>query len=192
MVPDKQSQRKMLLHNRRSLTDEERKSFSAGIIAKIISLPEYRRADTCLLFASMRDEVQTKELILDALKAGKRVCLPYITSVKDSLMQAAQIRSLDDLEEGAYGILAVKADRLHFIAPEELDFILVPAVGMDRQGWRMGMGGGYYDRYLPRAAGAVRACAIYGCQLAECIARDEHDARADFILTETDLIRITR
>lgn len=192
MVPDKQTQRKMLLHNRRSLTDEERKVFSGSIIAKIIALPEYKKADTCLLFASMRDEVQTKELILDALRAGKRVCLPYITSVKDSLMQAAQIRSLDDLEEGAYGILAVKADRLHFIAPEELDFILVPAVGMDRQGWRMGMGGGYYDRYLPRAAGAVRACAIYGCQLAERIARDAHDARADFILTETDLIRITR
>ena len=192
MMPDKQQQRKMLLHSRRSLTDEERKAFSGSIIAKLIALPEYQQADACPLFASMRDEVQTKELILDALKAGKRVCLPYITSTKDSLMQAAQISSLDDLEKGAYGILAVRADRLHFVEPEELDFILVPAVGMDRQGWRMGMGGGYYDRYLARAAGAVRACAIYSCQLADDIVRDEHDAQADLILTETDLIRIKK
>ena len=95
----------------------------------------------------MPDEFQTKELIVNALKqANKFACL--ILLIKYEIMQATLIKSLDELVVGAYNILTVKEENLRIVKPQDIDFILVPAVGLDKKGYRLGMGGGYYDRYL--------------------------------------------
>lgn len=185
----KKAQRKFLLSKRRSLSTSERQMYSDRIVQAIINSPEYKRAKVCFLFASMPDEVQTKELILDAFKAGKRVCLPYITSVQDKTMEASEIYSLDELVEGTYGILSVPKDKVRVVDPKDIDFVLVPAVGFDKAGYRLGMGGGYYDRYLARMDKAYLMAGIYACQLVDEIIKDEYDAQIDAIITENDFIR---
>lgn len=185
----KKAQRKFLLSQRRSLSAKERKLYSDKIVQAIINSPEYKRAKICFLFASMPDEVQTKELILDAFKAGKRVCLPYITSVSDKTMEASEIYSLDELVEGTYGILSVPKDKVRVVDPKDIDFVLVPAVGFDKAGYRLGMGGGYYDRYLARMDKAYLMAGIYACQLVDEIIKDEYDAQIDAVITENEFIR---
>ena len=185
---EKKQQRKILLGKRRALTSEQKATYSAKIITKIIASDEYKNANLCFLFASMADEVQTKELILDAFKAGKRVCLPYITSIENKTMEATEIYSLDELVVGAYGILSVDEAKLRLVSADEIDFVLVPAVGFDRNGYRLGMGGGYYDRYLSRCKRAKLVSGIYACQLVDEIIKDEHDAKISKIFTEDEII----
>ena len=71
------------------------------------------------------------------------------------IMQATLIKSLDELVVGAYNILTVKK-KSKIVKPQDIDFILVPAVGLDKKGYRLGMGGGYYDRYLVKAINAKK------------------------------------
>lgn len=185
----KKVQRKELLQKRRALTLEQKKEHSKQITQKVVELAEYKNADICFMYASMPDEFQTKELITNALKAGKRICLPYITDKNMKIMQATLINSLDELIVGEYNILTVKKENLNIVKPQDLDFVLVPAVGFDKNGYRLGMGGGYYDRYLTKAIKAKKIAAVYSCQLVDEIAKDDYDAKVDIILTENDIIQ---
>lgn len=156
LTNNKKVQRKELLAKRRALTLIQKNEYSAVITKKIVELEEYKNSQICFLYASMPDEFQTKELIVNALKAGKQICLPYITDKNMKIMQATLIKSLDELVVGAYNILTVKEENLRIIKPQDIDFILVPAVGLDKKGYRLGMGGGYYDRYLVKAINAKK------------------------------------
>ena len=134
-------------------------------------------------------QFQTKDFIVEAIKAGKQICLPYVSDKQLKIMHATKINSLDELVEGAYGILTVAKDKLNIINPQDIDFVLVPAVGFDREGYRLGMGGGYYDRYLKMATKAKLVSGIYSCQLVDEIVKDHYDAQVDFVLTENETIQ---
>ena len=127
--------------------------------------------------------------IVNALKAGKQICLPYITDKNMKIMQATLIKSLDELVVGAYNILTVKEENLRIVKPQDIDFILVPAVGLDKKGYRLGMGGGYYDRYLVKAINAKKIAAVYDCQLVDEVIKDDYDFKVDMILTENTTIK---
>lgn len=186
-IKNKKTQRKFFLSQRRALPPDKRRQYSGQIMRNVIDCAEYKKAKVCFLFASMPDEVQTKELISDALRAGKRVCLPYITDKKRGLMEAAEFSSLEELVVGAYGILSVDENNLRFVNPQDIDFILVPGVSFDRQGYRLGMGGGFYDRFLAKTK-AYQAAVIYGCQLADEVVKDDYDAKVDAVFTEKEII----
>ena len=188
LTKNKKTQRKFFLEQRRALCTSDREMYSKQIIQKVINSAQYQKSTVCFLFAAMKDEVQTKELILDALRAGKRVCLPYITNKKNGLMDATEISSFDELIVGAYGILSVNENNLRFVNPQDIDFILVPGVGFDKRGYRLGMGGGFYDRYLPKAINAYLTAVIYNCQLADTVVTDKYDAKVDAIFTEKESI----
>ncbi len=190
LANDKKQQRKIFLQQRRALSWQQKETYSQQIVTKILESDAYKTADVCFLYASMADEVQTKALIEESLRAGKRVCLPYITDKDNSMMEAAEIFSLSELKTGAYGILSVAEDKLRIVAPEQLDFVLIPAVAVDKNGYRLGMGGGYYDRYIARTHEAKLIAAVYDCQLAECVPTDEHDIRVDAIITEKQIIKL--
>lgn len=189
LTNNKKVQRKELLAKRRALTLIQKNEYSAVITKQIVELEEYKNSQICFLYASMPDEFQTKELIVNALKAGKQICLPYITDKNMKIMQATLIKSLDELVVGAYNILTVKEKNLRIVKPQDIDFILVPAVGLDKKGYRLGMGGGYYDRYLVKAINAKKIAAVYDCQLVDEVIKDDYDFKVDMILTENTTIK---
>lgn len=187
LIKNKKAQRKELLAKRRMLSQEQKNEYSKQITERLLALASYKEAKVCMMYASMKDEFQTKDFIVEAIKAGKQICLPYVSDKQLKIMQATKINSLDELVEGAYGILTVAKDKLNIINPQDIDFVLVPAVGFDRNGYRLGMGGGYYDRYLKMATKAKLVSGIYSCQLVDEIIKDDYDAQVDFVLTENQL-----
>ena len=150
-----------------------------ALIRRFLSLPEYRRAKTVLLYRGVGGEIDTAPILQDALSAGKLVALPRITG--PDLMEARRVASAEELVPGKYGIPAPPAES-ELIPPEALDLILVPGAAFTPEGDRLGRGGGYYDRYLPRTAGFKVALARRG-QLFPALPTQAHDQRVDLVVT---------
>jgi 5-formyltetrahydrofolate cyclo-ligase len=152
----------------------------AGIYLQIIALPEFIAAKTVLLYYSVGREPDSHRLIEHALARGKTVALP--ASLPDGVLEARVIGTLDGLSKRALGIPA-PADGAALLLPEALDFIAVPAMTFDRAGYRMGRGGGYYDRYLPKT-GAFTAGLARERLVAGEFPREPHDFPVKCLVTE--------
>lgn len=184
----KRELRKKMLAVRRALTEEERTAYSAAITERLLSLPVVKRVQTIFAYASMPDEVKTEALLSGLLHSGKRVAIPLVTGKRT--MEAALVPSMDALEAGAYHILTVKEEQREILPPQEFDCVIVPGVAFGMDGARLGMGGGYYDTFLPKASKAVRIAAAFQCQIVDGIPSLPHDCGMDWIVTETGAFKV--
>ena len=144
-----------------------------------------------MTYVGVGSEVATLEIIARALAEGKRVSVPWVAA--DGL-QAAFIRSLDELVPAKFQLLepreAVRADPGRLCRPAEIDLFVVPGVGFDRAGGRLGHGRAYYDRLLVQARrGAVMLGVGFECQLVAEVPMTPTDVRMDAVVTERDLYR---
>ena len=172
------------------MSKEERAAYSAEITRKLISHAAVTRAQTIFAYAAMPDEVQTDALLSRLLEMGKRVAIPWITGKR--MMEAALVPSMEALEAGAYGILTVREESRQIVPPPEIDCVIVPGVAFGMDGARLGMGGGYYDTFLPKAERAVRIAAAFQCQITEDIPRLPHDCGVDWIVTEQGVFKANK
>ncbi|MBI2549748.1 5-formyltetrahydrofolate cyclo-ligase [Candidatus Woesearchaeota archaeon] len=183
----KQQIRETIREKRDAMTREEVESKSAAIAAKLQQLEEYAGAKTVLFYAAKGNEAQTKKLINDALKSGKKVLLP-ITNTAAGELEVAEIRDYSsDLKPGAFGIMEPK--RRSAVDEEEIDVVIVPGVAFDKDGHRLGYGLGYYDKLLHRLAKAAEIGLAYDFQVVEKLPRESHDRPMDAIVTESRVIR---
>ena len=187
---DKRDLRRRMLACRRALSVEERSSRSAAITEKLLSLEAVQKARTVFAYAAMEDEVQTEPLLASLLDRGKRVAIPLVIGKR--AMEAALVPSMDALETGAYGILTVRAEQREILPPQEIDCVIVPGVAFGLDGSRLGMGGGYYDAFLPRAERAVRVAAAFQCQFSEDIPSLPYDCGVDWIVTEQGVFKANK
>ena len=146
-----------------------------------------REAATVMLYASTQEELDLFPLMEAFLRAGKRIALPYI--VEKGHIEARLVLTIEELVEGAYGILAPDPAQSALVLPEEIDVVIVPGAAFAEDGGRLGLGGGYYDRFLPRAAHALRLALAYDFQVIPRIPMASHDAYVDCILTERRFLR---
>ena len=180
--------RREVLARRRSLSAEENKAFSERIAARLLALDAYRKARTIFAFASMADEVQLYGFMESALAAGKSIAVPLVTG-KGS-MEAVRVRTLADLVPGDFGILTVRAAGRVLLPPESLDLVLVPGAAFSREGARLGLGAGFYDRFLSeRAPAAQRIAVAFSCQITATVPVEPHDMMMQQIVTEKEIIR---
>ena len=187
---DKRDLRRRMLACRRALSVEERSSRSAAITEKLLSLEVVQKARTVFAYAAMEDEVQTEPLLASLLDRGKRVAIPLVIGKR--AMEAALVPSMDALETGAYGILTVRAEQREILPPQEIDCVIVPGVAFGLDGSRLGMGGGYYDAFLPKAERAVRVAAAFQCQISEDIPSLPYDCGVDWIVTEQGVFKANK
>ncbi len=145
---------------------------------RILALPQYAGAGVILLYHAVGGEVETAELIRRARADGKTVCLPAI--IGKGVMEA---RRADRLVPGPYGIPSPEGP---VFPPESIDFLVVPGLAFDRECHRLGQGGGYYDRYLPRARGYAAGLA-FEWQMVDRLPLEAHDAELDCVATEKAL-----
>jgi 5-formyltetrahydrofolate cyclo-ligase len=158
---------------------------SSEIAKRVLALPELEAATIVLAFASIGNEVRTGPIIEGARRAGKRIALPRV--VDDELVLHA-VAPNTTLVEGAFGIPEPSKDAPS-IRPAEVELALIPALAVDPHGYRIGYGGGYYDRLLPSLT-AARTCTIaYDFQLIAEVPKLPFDAAVDLIVTDARVIR---
>ncbi|MGE4297322.1 MAG: 5-formyltetrahydrofolate cyclo-ligase [Desulfovibrionaceae bacterium] len=150
--------RKRLLATRLAMGPEQVAAKSRAAQARILALPAWAEARDVLLYVDFRNEVGTRDLLESAWRAGKRVLLPRCRREAGARgeMNLAVARSAADLCPGAYGIPEPDPGTCPALARCAPDVAVIPAVAYDRHGFRLGYGGGYYDRLLapPMDSGA--------------------------------------
>lgn len=181
----KNSLRKAVLSFRNSLDKSSVLSMSDDIFRQFLSIEKIRHASRFMLYVDFRNEVATREIISDLLDLGKEVYLP-VTLKNEKKLIPKRIFSLDDLVPGAYGILEPRIDA-PTIDNSLLDVVIVPGSVFDKNGYRTGYGGGYYDRFLENTD-AIRVGVCFDFQLVDDVFSEEHDKRMDFIITEKSIL----
>lgn len=176
---EKRKIRKEILLKRGALPIEQRKLADMVIADRIIGHQWFYRADILLGFVNYDSEISTQEILLEALKKGKKLFLPKIEG-EDMFFYL--ISSLDELIEGYKGILEPKGDTERFsysLYKDSRILILMPGVAFDIYGYRMGYGKGFYDRFLEDKE-ILRTYSIgigYKCQQVEKLPVDEYDIK---------------
>lgn len=181
----KNSLRKSVLSFRNSLDKNDVLSMSADIFRQFLSIEKIQTSSKFMLYVDFRNEVATREIISKLLDLGKEVYLP-VTLKEEKKLIPKRIFSLDDLVSGAYGILEPKVDA-PTIEPSFLDVVVVPGSVFDRNGYRTGYGGGYYDRFL-EGINVIRVGVCFDFQLVDDVFPENHDKRMDFIITEKSIL----
>jgi len=184
---EKQKSRRDMLEKRRSLSAAQVVAWNKQIAEYFCSWPMYHSCETVMFYLAMPDEAQTDLLINDALMRGKRVCVPLLGKNYGE-MSATEITSLDDLVIGKYGLKMPTPDKIKIVLPVSINMVVVPAAAFGKDGNRLGMGAGYYDRFLPKTKDSVLLGLAWGCQLVDKIPSEKHDVRMQHLLTEDGFI----
>jgi 5-formyltetrahydrofolate cyclo-ligase len=179
--------RKRILRVRNAMTPEDISAGSVAIVRRLADLAQVRRASTLMVYLAFGSEVLVDGLIFWGWGEGKRIAVP-LCRPEDRELIACRIDSFDELEIGHYGIREPKTGFIRPVQREEIEAVVVPAAAFDRRGYRVGYGGGYYDRFLPGASRAARIGAAFAHQIVAEIAADRHDVPMDRIVTETEVI----
>ena len=182
---NKDELRKVLKGLRRQLTAEQVAQSSALVVQHILACDAYRKAQHIMGYLAFSNELNVDALLLEALAAGKQVYVPQIISATE--MRPVRLHSLEQLERDRYGIRSV-APPVEVLDPAQLDLIIVPGLAFDRQGHRMGMGAGYYDRFLPQAKQAQWLAVAYEALLQEQLPQDDYDVPVPLICSEGGIL----
>lgn len=144
----------------------------------------YQRARAIFCYVGADREIDTTSLLRAALRDGKVLAVPLC--VERGIMEARRIQGLGDLVSGKYGILAPRLD-CPVVEPSDFDLAVVPCCTGNAKGQRLGYGGGYYDRYLPRTS-CPTMLLCRGCLVREDIPVEAHDLTMDYLVTEEGLV----
>jgi 8-oxo-dGTP diphosphatase len=187
MSPEKSrlEQRKEYIRIRDSLSPAERAEKSRRAAERIAALPEFRSARTVMLYRAVRGELSPESLTALPVSAGKRFVYPRCVSRTEM-----EVLLPGGWETGAFGIPEPAAETSERILPEEIDLVVCPGTAFDPSGTRLGMGAGYYDRFLPGCVNAVFVLAAFEAQRAPLLPRNLRDVPMDLIVTEEAVYRI--
>ena len=181
-VIEKARLRKQLLDARDALSLDFIKITSKQIQDNLRKIDFFRSAQNIGAYYSIGSEVQTKDILQEILNAGKQLALPRV--VKNDLV-FKKITSFSDLEQGNFSVMEPK-EKCESV--KNLDVIIVPAIAITRDGYRLGYGFGYFDRFL-HGKKLKTISLSYAKQIIKSFPRDDHDIKINCIVTEDEVIR---
>ncbi len=188
VILDKKVLREEMLKKRAELSHEEVIKKSKAIRDKLFNLVEYKKSNFIFSFISFKDEVNTHDIIKKSITLGKRVGVP-ITIPNGRQLLVSEIKNFDEeLEMGYYNILTPKKEYIREVSPELIDMVLVPGLIFTPTGYRVGYGGGYYDRFFSNNRQIFKVGLCYEMQIAPKVPTDIYDIPVDCIITEKRII----
>ncbi len=182
----KEEIRKYALELRAGLQMPQRRAAERSITERLVEEPLYENARCIYCYASFRDEVDTSGIIRESLIREKKVAVPRVTGRRK--MEFYFIKSMADLRPGTWNIPEPGPWCEKAPQPDEETLIILPGAAFDCSGARIGYGGGFYDAYLERNDKCRKAALAFDVQCMDKIPVDDHDIRAEIIITEKELI----
>ena len=170
--------RKQVLQEMKALPRQQKQAMVQALTDQFLKHPFYQEAKVIATYLSFPHEFQTQELIEQALKDGKKVLIPktYPKGRMDFVVYDPQ-----QLVKTSFGLLEPQGD-LEVVDASQIDLIHVPGLAFTTEGYRIGYGGGYYDRYLKHFSGNTLST-VYPCQIRDFIPED-HDIPVQEVLVD--------
>lgn len=189
---DKQPLRTHFLALRRRLSPEESAQAAVSAFTCLTADPVWQNARSVALYMAVRAEIDASPLLRAAESAEKTILLPRCLPDQPGIMHFIRYTGPESLRPGPFGIPEPTAEAAVAAAPPEL--VLVPGLAYDNNGYRLGAGGGYYDRFfaLPANAGCIRIGYAYSIQLTESLPREPWDLPMHAVCSDKGLVWIQR
>lgn len=173
--------KELSLHNKSRRAQELKE-----IYKRLFQLEAWKKSETIAVTVSVGNELDTMPIIEQAWKQGKRIAVPRCIPSKKQL-EFYYLEDVNQLEESYYGLLEPNTYKCRRSEIEEIELMIVPGLVFDRKGYRIGHGGGYYDRLLTaHSFQTVSIC--FDFQLVEGIFNENHDIPVDKIITPTEVV----
>ena len=172
--------RRQMIQARDSLSPAQREEKSARAVELLAGSPVFRAAKTVMIYDHVRGELSLDSLLTHPAAAGKRFCYPLCLSRTEMIAMVPGA-----WQPGAYGIREPVRELSTEVAPEDIDLVVCPGTAFDEACNRMGMGGGYYDRYLPRCVRARIVMVAFEAQKVPVVPVDEWDRPVEQVFTES-------
>ena len=176
---ERKALRRELIRARNSLSPSERVEKSARAVELLAASEVFREARTVMIYSHVGGELSLDSLMTHPAAAGKRFCWPLCLSKTEMIAMVPGA-----WKTGAYGIREPVREVSDEVRPEEIDLVVCPGTGFDPACNRMGMGGGYYDRYLPRCVNARIVMAAFEVQKVPVLPADPWDQPVEQVFTE--------
>jgi len=168
---------------RAAISPEGRTAASAALAERLLALPELADACVVLGYGATAEEIDPAPALAALSARGVTIALPRIEGPGELSVRVAEPGAA--LESGPFGLLQPSADAVE-LDPLEVDVAIVPGCAFDVSGCRLGFGGGFYDRLLPRLRPDAAAIAIaFDEQVVPALPAEEHDAFVDLVVTPT-------
>jgi len=177
--------RKELIKKRKNISKEEIYRKSSLIKNNLFDLDEFTKASNILFYVSYDNEVFTHEMIKESIHNGKNIFVPKSVE-KDRSLIISKLDEWDDLEKGLYGIL--EPVKIKEVSISEIEIVIVPAVGFDKKGNRVGHGKGYYDNLIKFSKDILFIGLAFEFQIVDNIPVNRYDFPVDMIITESRII----
>lgn len=189
MSQEKKLIRQAVLEKRGCLTPLEAAQKSEAICRAVVATRAFVSARFIMAYIDARNEVQTEGIIRQAWAEGKRVAVPVCMPQTHTLL-VSELTSFGELRDGFYGIKEPMEEYVRPTSSEQLDLIIVPAVAYDRRGYRIGYGGGYYDRFLSSLDKDIVTIGIaFDIQIVGEVPVQPFDIPVDMVITESGIIK---
>ena len=168
----------------------ERARASALIRQRIFQHPIWRSSTRLLCYVSFGSEVDTHALIHEALRFKKKVAVPlHDAASKETLL--CRLEQFSQLGPAHRGVMQVRPECHRLVDPSTIELAIIPGIAFDERGGRIGFGGGYFDRLLPKMPNAFRLAPAFSAQIATSpMPLENFDARMQALATEAELLVI--
>ncbi|MEZ5462858.1 5-formyltetrahydrofolate cyclo-ligase [Dokdonella sp.] len=184
--------RASLRTRRKALTATERIAAAEGVANTLGQLPDFLVDSRIAGYWAIDGELPLHAVVGQLAQRGQQYCLPRISGPRQ--LSFVPWRAGEELESNRYGIPEPVCTEDDLIAPQAVDIVLLPLLGFDRHGYRIGYGGGYYDasfsflRERTEALSPLLVGIAYAAQELEAIKAEQWDVKLDYIATEKELI----
>ncbi|HAS73649.1 MAG TPA: 5-formyltetrahydrofolate cyclo-ligase [Clostridiales bacterium UBA8960] len=183
----KKALRSDIIKKRQSIDERVRVNAPAIILDKLLSMPEFTHANVISSFVSFRDELEMNAINTFIIAKHKTLLLPYIDS-NPKKMVFYKVEDLSQLVKNDFGIFEPDPSIHKRFDPQEIECVLTPGVAFDMRGFRLGYGGGFYDKFFSEIKKTTPKIGVaYEMQFVETLPVEEYDQPITHLVTETGI-----
>ena len=189
---NKKKLRKLMLEKRNALLQSDIIDKSHEISKKLITQSFFHTSKIVLAYISINNEPDTQAILQTAWQLEKQILVPVCQPLTNTIL-ISKLENMQELEEGHFHILEPKKEYLRPLNPSIVDLCILPGTAFDKNGYRLGYGSGYFDRFLPLLrSDCLKIALSYDYQILDTIPHESHDIPVDIIITEKTIYYCSR